>query len=342
MKKQSILIAVLLLLINAAVFAQEDSDIWWGSNYMPGNLVAGGTFSFESNPWPDDRYLSSGGYAAGFCLSPKAEMILYKPVISGVSPVDFGVAAKARVGMFFRVLTETQNSDPWFPIGVAAYGTAHLGFKGFNVHFSDFGDTPTVLFGYLSRLDYYLNLGLAVDLVREPESDSSPIGIAMATGLNYFVKDNFIITTEYTYWNGFPGVAIGASLKLGKGQKTKTVKIDLNPLYYQAYLGQFYALYWYSFYAGGFYFDDSNYKEGEGTVWRLTSKEDPEDFLDIEKDLLKINSDGSKWWKVKYTDEGDEIVFEFLIDNSYNLIKLRFRDTDTGKIKEYEPSEKIL
>ena len=108
------------------------------------------------------------------------------------------------------------------------------------------------------------------------------------------------------------------------------------------YLGQFYALYWYSFYAGGFYFDDSNYKEGQGTIWKLTSQEDPEDILIMEKALLKVNSDGSKWWKVKYSDEGEEIVYEFLIDSDYNLIKLRFRDEDTGKIKEYTATEKDI
>ncbi len=342
MKKITIAAITLLVITVTGIYAQDTSDVWWGTNYMPGNITVGGTLSFESDPWPNDVYLDAGGYAAGFCISPKAEIILYKPVISEISPFDFGVGAKARTGIFFHVLTPTSTSDPWFPLGAAVYGTAHMGFKGFNVHFSDFGDTPTVLFSYLSRLDYYINLGVALDISKEPGSVSGPVGLAAATGFNYFVNDNFFVTTEYTYWHGYSGVAIGGSIKLGKGQKTKTVDIDLNPLYYQMYLGQFYSLYWYSFYAGGFYFDDSNYKEGEGTVWKLTSKKDPEDILIVDKSLLKVNDDGSKWWKVKYDDEGDNIIFEFLIDQDYTLVKLRFRDADTGKIKEYEPSEKDI
>ncbi len=331
MKK--VFILILFMSISAAVFAEDGTGVWWGSNYMPGNFMFGGTISIEA----DNGALVSNTGAAGFGLLGKAEMILYKPVIAEISPFDFGVAAKARTGIFFDL--NSGNPDPWFPLGVAAFGTAHMGFKGFNVRFSDFGDAPVQFFNIASRFDYYLNIGLAFDISKQPGSTYSPIGFAAATGFNYFVNDNFFLTTEYTYWNGFSGFAVGGSYKLGKGQKTKSMDIDLNPLYYQMYLGQFYSLYWYSFYAGGFSFDDSNYREGEGSVWKLTSKNNPQDTLLVEKALLKENSDGTKWWKVKYSDNGDSIVFEFMIDTDYRIVKLRFRDADTGKVQEYEPTD---
>ena len=326
---------IFLVSIGAAVFAEDSQEVWWGTNYMMGNFLYGGTASIEA----DNGMMTSTTGNAGLGVLGKIEMILYKPVMWEISPFDFGVAAKVRTGIIFP-FNESDSSDPWFPLGVAAFGTAHMGFKGFNVHFSDFGDAPVLFFNILSRFDYYMNMGLAFDILKAPGSKS--IGFAMATGVNYFVNENFCLTTEYTYWNGFSGFAVGGLYKLGKGQKTKSVDVDLNALYYQIYLGQFYSLYWYSFYAGGFYFDDSSYKEGEGSVWKLTSKSNPGENLLVDKALLKINSDGTKWWKVKYSDDGDDIVFEFLIDTDYRIVKLRFRDADTGKIQEYEPTDKDI
>ena len=331
MRKKSLLVfAVLLIVTGIAAAVEPDSDIWWGSNYTQGNFIYGGTLSFE---WKDaDTY----DMTAGFGVFPQVEMILYKPVVAGFSPIDFGLALRGHTGIFFRIL-DNSVSDPTFPAGLGILGTVHFGFKGFTVHFSDFNDVPALFFNFLSRFDYFVELGAAFDILRA--SNSSPFGFAAATGFNYFVNDHFMLRSAYTYWNGFSGVSIGGSYKIGSGQKTKDVNINLNPLYYQIYLARFYSLYWYSFYPGGFYFDDSGYREGQGTVWEVTSKGNT-DVLQIEKALLKKNSDGSKWWKIRFTSDGEEIVYEFLLDKDYNLVKLRFKDADSGAVKEYSLTDR--
>jgi len=329
----SIAFLVLTITLSAA------DGVWWGSNYMPGNFVYGGDFSFESDYWVNDYIIPSGSYVSGFGLSPQIELMLFKPNIAGVSPMDFGVAIKGRTGIFFRNYGSSVE-NPFFPVGIAALGTAHFGFKGFNLHFSNFNDTPTSFFGFLSRFDCFMNLGLALDIIKE-DSAASSIGFAAATGVNYFVKDNFMLSAGYSYWNGLNGVYIGGSYKIGPSQdvrkvdiKIKKENVDPNPMFGQIYLSQFYAIYWYSFYTGGFYFDDSNYKEGQGTNWKITSSKHKDKLL-IERDLLKVNPDGSRWWKIKFASDSDEFVYEFLIDSEYKLLKLRFRDADSGKVSEY-------
>ncbi len=325
--------AVVLFFIASGVFAGDTGDtgdVWWGSNYMPGNFLVGGSFGYESES--DDSLSSDAG---GLRIGPDAEWLLYKPVFSGISPFDFGVAGKVRTGIFFRDYG-SYTSDPWFPLGVGVLGTAHMGFKGLGFHFSDYKDTPNAFFGYLGRVDYFFELGIVFDFITEPDS-SDHLGITAGTGINYFINDRLTVRVGYSYWNGFGGFRVGARLKFGKSQKTKDISVNLDPLYYRLYLGRFYSMYWSSFYPGGFYMDDSNYKEGQGTVWELASKESG-DVLAMEKILLKIYDDGSKWWKVKYRDGGDETVYEFLLNSRHDLVKLRFRDEHTGKIREYTVS----
>ncbi len=333
MKKLLIFVVVFFILIFSM---SADEGVWWGSNYMPGNFVYGGTFSIESDYWGDLSSVPSNGYVAGLGFAPQVEMLLFKPSFASISPIDFGLAVKGRTGFFFRNYLSTV-SDPFFPVGIAALGTAHFGFKGFNLHFSDFGDTPTTLFGYLSHLDYFVNFGLALDIIKE-NSSASFLGFAAATGVNYFVKDNFMLSAGYSYWNGMSGVFIGGSYKMGKGQKTKDINVNIDPFYYKIYLAQFYSLYWYTFYAGGFYSDDSNYKVGQGTEWTLKSDNNSDELL-LKKALLKTNSDGSKWWQVKYIDDTDELKYEFLLDKDYKMLKFKFIDEDTGEIREYSPND---
>jgi hypothetical protein len=335
-----IIISILILLTISLFLSAEEKGVWWGSNYMPGNIVFGGTISIESDYWGNVSGIPTNGYESGFGISPQIELLLYKPIIAGVSPMDFGVAAKARTGFFFRAYPNSSD-EPFFPVGVAALGTAHFGFKGFNIHFSEYGDKPSTLFNVLSRFDYFVNLGVAFDIIKEPGSNKGLIGFAAATGLNYFANENFSVSTGYSHWNGLGGFFIGGSYKIGAGQKTKDITIDLDQYYYQIYLAQFYSIYWYTFYSGGFYSDDTNYEEGQGTEWKMTSTED-DDVLIMEKSLLKLNSDGSRWWKVKYSDGSDKFMYEFLLDKDYNLLKLKFVDADSGEVREYKAKEEDI
>jgi hypothetical protein len=97
---------------------------------------------------------------------------------------------------------------------------------------------------------------------------------------------------------------------------------------------QFYAIYWYAFAAGGFYFDDSTYEEGDGTVWELTSSDDAEGLL-LEKALLKEESDGSRWWRVAFTSDGDRYVYEYHIGSDYRFLEMSYKDVSGNQVGSY-------
>jgi len=333
--KKIIVFTILLLVFTYAVSA-EAKDSWWGSYYMPGNLSFEGSIGYEGGS------LSGGGSITAVTLIPEAEIILFKPYFGGVSPLDFGAAVRGHIGFGFSDYTLDSNLSA----GLGILGTFHFGFRGIGSHFTNYNDSPSALFSQLSKFDYFAEAGIVIDLLSY--DDSSMIGFAGATGFNYYLNENLAFTLTGTIWNGMYGGSIGATYKIGPSQnvreldlKFETVSIDMDPLYMQIYLSQFYSIYWYSFYAGGFYFDDSNYKEGQGTEWKLSSSDDNDELI-ISKALLIVNDDASRWWKIKYAGGSDEIVYEFLIDGDYNILKLRFVDADSGEVREYNATPEEL
>ena len=319
MKKTMLIFAILLFLVSFNVSSEStetDSSIWFGSNYMPGNIALSLQAAFEQ---------SAAGSA--LLLYPAGEFIIYKPIIGNVSPVDFGAAVIGRFGLAFA------DTDLGLTAGAGAFATAHMGFKGLEFPFAE----------YLARLDYYIKIGPVFDFIT-PSFDTSDLklGLGVFTGLNYFLTDNFAISVGYSYWRGYGGGTVGVMLKIGPGQDVTPLDLSYTlefpvSMVHLPYVSQFQALYWYSFAVGGFMFDDSSYKTGEGTVWAITSSdaEKGEEFL-VERALLKILNDGSKWWKVIFTTEEEELaVYEFLVDPEYKLLKLRYRDSDTMEIGEY-------
>ncbi len=95
------------------------------------------------------------------------------------------------------------------------------------------------------------------------------------------------------------------------------------------------------FFTGGVGLDLGSYEEGQGTEWRITSvNEDGEKSgFTTEKALLKNNPDGTQWWLLTYEGEekDDHILYEYLIDKEYKVLKVRYKDRDSGKIQEFEP-----
>ena len=331
--KRIITTFIVLLILTFTVSALEE-NIWWGSYYIPGNLALKGALGFEqSTDSTDIKALS---------VYPEAEIILYKPHFGGISPMDFGVAARGHIGFGFSEST----LDSSIAAGIGVFGTFHFGFRGIGSYFTEFQDTPSGFFSQLNKFDYFFEAGPVFDLMTY--DNSGLIGFGMTSGINYFINDNMAVTLEGNWWHGFAGGGIGFVYKIGPSPsiseldiKIRSVDIDLSPMYMQIYLSQFYSIYWYSFYAGGFYFDDSNYKEGQGTEWRLTASEDNDDFI-ISKALLKVNKDESRWWQVKYNEGEDGFIYEFLLDKNYNLLRLKFIDEETGEVREYIASKEDL
>ncbi|MEA1911801.1 MAG: hypothetical protein U9N32_09045, partial [Spirochaetota bacterium] len=254
--KRVISLLIVLIIISFTLSAVEKEDVWWGSYYMPGNLALKGSVGFEQSTGSTNIMALS--------IYPEAEIIFFKPSFAGIAPMDFGVAARGHIGIGFS----DAALDSSLAAGVGAFGTFHFGFRGIGSYFSDFKDTPSGFFSQLDRFDYFFEAGPVFDILTY--DNSGLIGFGMTSGVNYFVNDNLAVTLEGNWWHGFAGGAIGAVYKIGPSPKIskldikiESTNIDLNPLYMQIYLSQFYSIYWYSFYAGGFYFDDSGYKEGQ-------------------------------------------------------------------------------
>jgi hypothetical protein len=98
-------------------------------------------------------------------------------------------------------------------------------------------------------------------------------------------------------------------------------------------------IYYQVFYAGGYGYGYESFEEGEGVVWNIRSTND-EEPLQIERALLKRNGDGSAWWLLKYSAQGEEpFLSEALIGSEYELQKFRYRDPETGDIREWIPEQ---
>lgn len=94
------------------------------------------------------------------------------------------------------------------------------------------------------------------------------------------------------------------------------------------------------FFAGGYAEGYENFKEGEGVRWEITSRNDNEtQRMEIERALLRRTSEGNSWWFLRYTDEEEEFISEALLDEDYNIIVFRYRDPETGSIREWIPEK---
>ncbi|HUX22406.1 MAG TPA: hypothetical protein VMW69_14275 [Spirochaetia bacterium] len=99
---------------------------------------------------------------------------------------------------------------------------------------------------------------------------------------------------------------------------------------------QFYSIYAISAPFGGYKSAGSEYKPGQGTVWELSGKKQG-DVTTIEHALLKVNTDGSQWWRIQLTSGSDSLLYEFLVASDEKITKVRYKDPDSGKIMEFVP-----
>jgi hypothetical protein len=83
--------------------------------------------------------------------------------------------------------------------------------------------------------------------------------------------------------------------------------------------------------------ENSPYKEGEGTT--LISRTGKGDvYSTLERALIKINLDGSKWWQVKQAVRNTAIFYEVLISEAGTPLAIRYIDPVTGEKYETVPS----
>jgi uncharacterized protein YceK len=95
------------------------------------------------------------------------------------------------------------------------------------------------------------------------------------------------------------------------------------------------------FFAGGYGAGYGDFAEGEGVAWDVTfSDAEDSETIRIERALLKDNADGTGWWLLRYSADGeDEFLSEALIDGDYQLLAFRYMDPETDTIREWIPEE---
>jgi hypothetical protein len=93
-----------------------------------------------------------------------------------------------------------------------------------------------------------------------------------------------------------------------------------------------------TFFTAG-YAPTSDYRPGEGVRWLLTWREEDgaEDSIETEHALLSRGSDG-EWWYISLSNEDYRIEYEFLIDQSDTVVRLRYRDSDMTATREADVS----
>jgi hypothetical protein len=74
----------------------------------------------------------------------------------------------------------------------------------------------------------------------------------------------------------------------------------------------------------------SNYKQGQGTTLTATNREGRVSST-LNRALLKINEDGSKWWQVAYTLEESSIFYEVLVTPEGVPLQIHYLDPETGR-----------
>jgi len=108
-----------------------------------------------------------------------------------------------------------------------------------------------------------------------------------------------------------------------------------------AYQYQFNAFYGAMWNFGWFGYTDANYQPGQGTVWQITSSRDSKGSTTFERAFLKVNADATQWWRLKISGSGakEEVVYEFLVGTDMKVLKVRYKDPDSGQIGEFIPDQ---
>jgi len=303
MKKIFYLITILMILSAAFVFAD---DVYWGSMYSEGNLTLGGDLSYEA-----------GIYGSQLALYPAADMIFLKPVIEGLGFFDIGAAVKGRIGI-------PLSPSTGFSVGVGALGSLHFGLRGLELPGAE----------YFERLDLFAEVGVKFDLI--PANPADILGLALSSGVNYFIDDGLAVGAAYTNWGSFGGGGASIFIRLGEKPAVKGVDIDWQEdarvFAVQPYLLQFYTLFYSVHFAGGFY--PEGYPTGKGTVHRVSIMDgDGEDSYLVEKALLKKLPDNRLLWKMEYRDDEESVYYEFITDAEYKINTVYFDSEDDGIIE---------
>ena len=105
---------------------------------------------------------------------------------------------------------------------------------------------------------------------------------------------------------------------------------------YQYQFNAFYSGFWSMSWFG---YKDINYKPGQGTVWTFTDSKKASQVMTLERALLKVNADSSQWWRFRFDQGKDSVLYEFLVGPDGLVKKVRYKDPDSGSVQEFVPSQ---
>ncbi len=287
----------------AASLATAEEPASWGSYYAPGNIIPGISLSVLQ------------GSAITFGVQPSAEVILLKPGVAGFNFIDIGAEASGYLG----IGTDGMN------IGAIGSGTLHLGFRGFEFPGSE----------YLDRADLYAKFGLGLDFI---SPNGTELVFASSSGVNYFLNDRLMAGVGYFYRNGVNGLQVNLRYRIGAtpavsgmGEIWAAGAAGLRSAAQMGLVSRFYAYFFFAFYTGGYHWAPDTFNIGNGTVWRYSSDGD---VFFIEKVLIETAANGNQWWRLRYYDSEEEVVYEFSITPNQQFGVLRYKD-ENGIVTEY-------
>jgi hypothetical protein len=252
--------------------------------YASGNAIPGGQIAIEG----------SGG-ALVLSAAPSLELIVWKPSMLGTAPLDIGLQVMGRVALPLR--------DAGAQLGFGAGGSVHMGLRGLELPISE----------YLDNVDLFARFGLGYALT--PSDGPGLVGYS-SSGFNYFLGDRLYLGLAYTQWGYFGGVSAQGGIRLGKsssvsgmGDVWEASAKAIDATAEAIFVSRFYAYYFTSFYTGGYYFP-APYKVGDSTVYRIRDRESGSSYF-IERALLAADADGGRWWRLKFWQGDESVLYEF-------------------------------
>lgn len=182
--------AALVVVVPGSLFAQSSSG--FTSYYKPGNVVI-------------NADVGGGTYYKSFSLAiyPGVEFLLAKYRVADYLPLDFGVAARGRLGL------DSALGGAGLDLGAGGFGTLHVGFRGIP------GDVGKIL----GRFDVFLGLGVVFDFVAP--SAYGGLGFGEFSGLNFFLTDNLALRLSDQWWHNYFDYTAGLQLKFGSKAAAK-------------------------------------------------------------------------------------------------------------------------
>lgn len=315
MKTSRILVIALVLVV--AVASVGVAQPKWSSYYLPGNVAFG-----------VDAALGRPAGSWAFELYPAAELLFSKVRVLDIVPIDFGAGVRGAVSF-----------GPSFIVGADVFGSAHVGFRGISTFLSD----------VLGNVDIRARLGLGYQF--SPDADARALRLISDNAVSYFLSEHLAVSLMYgftsplfsTTASGWSSTGIGVVVKLGDAEPLYQEESWLDDVTAEMDIAignmaviQFSSMYWAFFGMGGFIVSDAGYEVGQGTRWRTTITDDGETSeMILERALLHEAADGSRWWRVAFEVDGERLAYEFLVDESFGLLELRYED-EAGNLARYE------